>query len=87
MEFTHIRRKFCIKCDSKYFETKYGSNPIISIECEKNFRDYLGPSSMLYIGRVLAGGNIELFKGTTYYGHVSGLGEYIHETELGEEVI
>lgn len=78
-------KKFHIKCSSKYFCTKYGSStPIIIIE-EESELEY-NPPSFLYQGRVLAEGRRELLKGKIYYGHVNGLGEFVHESELGEEV-
>jgi len=80
-------RKFHINCGSKYFDLKYArSNPIIEIEDELDFHNDFKPPSFLYIGRVLAEGKPELLRGKTYYGHVNGLGEFVHETELGEEV-
>ncbi|TET40179.1 MAG: hypothetical protein E3J66_07235 [Dehalococcoidia bacterium] len=79
-------KKFRINCGSKYFELKYGPNSIIEIEEELDFHTDFNPPSFLYIGRVLAEGKPELLRGKTYYGHVNGLGEFVHETELGEEV-
>lgn len=77
-------KKFHIKCGSKYFELKYGDDPIIEIECESHLE--YSPPTFLYQGRILAEGKRELLKGIIYYGHVDGLGEFIHESELGEEV-
>lgn len=77
-------KKFHIKCGSKYFEAKYGDNPIIEIECESQLAH--DPPTFLYQGRVLAEGRKELLDGKIYYGHVRGLGEFVHETELGDEV-
>lgn len=79
-------KKYRIKCGSKYFEFKYGENPIIIIECEIDFHSEFTPPSFLYLGRVLAEGNRDLLRGKTYYGHIKGMGEFVHETELGEEV-
>lgn len=79
-------KRFYINCGSKYFELKYGSKPIIEIEGEMDFHTHFGPPSFLYLGRALAEGKPEMLKGKTYYGHVNGLGEFIHETEFGEEV-
>ena len=77
-------KKFCINCSSKYFETKYGSDPIVIIE--KASALGMNPPTFLYQGRVLAEGRKELLHGIIYYGHVSGLGEFIHVSELGEEI-
>ena len=79
-------KKFHINCSSKYFELKYGDSPVIEIEGETDFHNEYKPPSFLYIGRVLAEGKPELLRGKTYYGHIAGLGEFVHETELGEEV-
>lgn len=79
-------KRFHINCGSKYFTSKYGINPVIEIENEMDIHHSFNPASFLYIGRVLAEGKSELLKGKTYYGHVKGLGEFVHETELGEEV-
>jgi len=79
-------KKFRINCGSKYFELKYAPNPVIEIKNELDFHTNFSPSSFLYIGRVLAEGKPELLKGKTYYGHINGLGEFVHETELGEEI-
>lgn len=79
-------KKFYINCGSKYFELKYGNSPIIIIECELDFHNEFKPPSFLYIGRALAEGKCELLRGKTYYGHVNGMGEFVHETELGEEI-
>ena len=81
-----VNRSFRIKCGSKYFELKYGGSAIIKIECELDFHLEFKPPAFLYIGRVLAEGRPDLLRGKTYYGHVNGLGEFVHETELGEEV-
>ena len=80
-------KKFRVKCGSKYFELKYGDSPVIEIEHELDFHNEFKPPSFLYIGRVLAEGRPELLRGKTYYGHVNGTGEIVHETELGEEII
>ena len=79
-------RKFRIKCGSKYFELKYGQNPVIEIEEELDFHRSYQPPAFLYLGRALAEGKPEMLRGKTYYGHVGGAGEFVHETELGEEV-
>lgn len=75
-----------INCLSKYFDTKYGKGSIVEIEEELDFRHSPTPASFLYLGRCLADGRPELLIGKTYYGKVKGLGEFIHESELGEEV-
>lgn len=79
-------KKYRIKCSSMYFELKYGDSPVIEVERELDFHHEYKPPFFLYLGRVLAEGNIELLRGKTYYGHVKGQGEFIHETELGEEI-
>ena len=79
-------KKFHINCGSKYFDLKYSPNPVIEIESEMDFHDHFNPPSFLYLGRALAEGKPELLRGKTYYGHVQGMGEFIHETELGEQV-
>lgn len=77
-------KRFYINCNSRYFTTKYGDKPIITIE-GKAFLEYT-PPAFLYQGRVLAEGRTDLLKPPIYYGHVEGLGEFIHGKELGEEV-
>jgi len=79
-------KQFYINCGSKYFELKYGHPSIIAIEYELDFRSEFKPPSFLYLGRVLAEGKPELLRGKTYYGHVNGQGEFVHESELGEEI-
>ena len=79
-------KNFYVKCGSKYFDTKYGSPTVIKIEEVTDFHRSFNPPSFLYIGRVLAEGNVSLLRGITYYGHVEGQGEVIHESELGEEI-
>jgi len=80
------RKRFRINCGSKYFHLKYGPLSVIEIEGELDFHTQFAPPSFLYIGRVLAEGKPELLRGRTYYGHVNGQGEFVHETELGEEI-
>lgn len=78
-------KTYRIKGESKYFARKYGSsNPEIEIECALDYHKEFQPPSFLYIGRMLAEG-LPL-DGSTYYGHIKGLGEFVHETEL-EEVV
>lgn len=73
-----------IKGKSKYFLTKYGStNPEIIIEIALDYHEEFKPPSFLYIGRMLAEGLPS--DGNTYYGHINGLGEFVHETELEEK--
>jgi len=78
-------KKFHVNCGSRYFWMKYGDSPIIEIEEESSLG--FNPPTFLYQGRILAEGKKELLKGTIYYGHIDGLGEFIHESELGNEVI
>ena len=82
-------RTFRINCGSKYFETKYGKTATIKIEEELfDFHYHTTPPTFLYMGRVLAEGKRELLDGSkTYYGKVNGLGEVVHESELGEEAL
>ena len=79
-------KRFLVNCGSKYFELKYNSPAIIEIEAELDIHGSFTPPSFLYIGRALAEGKPELLRGKTYYGHIDGLGEFVHETELGDEV-
>lgn len=84
-----IGRMFAVTCGSKYFEMKYGDSPIIKVESDSGME--YNPPTFLYQGRVLAEGRKELLTGKIYYGHVysvrgHGLGELVHESELGEEV-
>ncbi|GAH60925.1 unnamed protein product [marine sediment metagenome] len=65
---------------------KYKPPLVIEIEGEIDFHTCYNPPAFLYIGRVLAEGKPELLRGKTYYGHIHDLGEFVHETELGEEV-
>lgn len=70
-----------IKGNSKYFLSKYGtSNPEILIEEALNFHTKSIPPSFLYLGRALA--EEVSIDGNTYYGHIEGMGEFVHETEL-----
>ncbi len=72
---------YTIKGESKYFQAKYGTpNPQIIIEEKLDFRKEYKPPSFLYLGRALAEG--VPMDGDTYYGHIGGLGEFVHETEL-----
>lgn len=74
-------KAYKIKGESKYFLAKYGtSNPEIIIGEKSDFHDEFKPPSFLYLGRALAEG--VPVDGNTYYGHIEGLGEYVHETEL-----
>lgn len=76
-------KTYKIKGESKYFLTKYGtSNPEIIIEEKLDFHSEFKPTSFLYLGRALAEG--VPVNGDTYYGHVKGLGEFVHESELEE---
>ena len=73
-----------VKGESKYFKIKYGtSNPEILIKEKSDFHKVFNPPSFLYIGRGLAEGLP--MDSNTYYGHISGLGEYVHESELEEK--
>lgn len=74
-------KNYRIKGQSKYFARKYGtSNPKIIIEEALDYHKEFKPPSFLYIGRMLAEGLPT--DGNTYYGHIDGLGEFVHETEL-----
>lgn len=75
-------KKYRIK-ESNYFLRKYNNpTPIIDIEGKLDFRSSSTPASFIYIGRALEA-NLT-FYGQTYYGHIKGLGEFVHETELEE---
>jgi len=74
-------KTYRIKGESKYFLAKYGtSNPEIIIEEKLDFHGEFKPPSFLYLGRALAEGLPA--DSNTYYGHIKGLGEFVHETEL-----
>lgn len=74
-------KSYTIKGESKYFLSKYGSsNPQILIEEKLDFHKEYKPPSFLYLGRALAEG--VPVDGNTYYGHIKGMGEFVHETEL-----
>lgn len=77
-------KTYKINCKSQYFKTKYGDNPTAEVECKESFKAKFSPASFLYLGRCLAEGRDELFTGNTYYCHVDGLGEFLHESELVE---
>lgn len=70
-----------IKGQSNYFLVKYGSyNPEILIEEASDFHLSHTPPSFLFLGRALAEGiSVDSH---TYYGHIDGLGEFVHGTEL-----
>ena len=73
-----------IKGRSKYFEFKYGTfNPEFIAEEQMDYRRQPSPSSFLYQGKALAEG-ISATDGKTVYGHIRGMGEYIHMSELEE---
>ena len=74
-------KTYRVKGESKYFSRKYSTpNPEILIECPLDYHKEFKPPSFLYIGRMLAEGLPP--DGNTYYGHIKGLGEFVHETEL-----
>jgi len=74
-------KKYRVKGKSRYFNRKYGTpNPEILIESSSDYHREFKPVSFLYIGRMLAEGLPT--DGITYYGHINGLGEFVHETEL-----
>ena len=74
-------RTYRIKGQSKYFTRKYGTaNPEIVIESALDYHKEYNPVSFLYLGRILAEGLP--VDGNTYYGHIKGLGEFVHESEL-----
>lgn len=79
-------KTYKVICQSKYFTMKYGDNPTIQIEKEIDYHHSINPAGFHFIGRVLAEGRQELFKVPHYYGYVEGLGEIIHESEIGDEV-
>ena len=74
-------KTYRVKGESKYFSRKYGTpNPEILIECPLDYHGEYNPASFLYIGRMLAEGLPT--DGKTYYGHIDGLGEFVHKVEL-----
>ncbi|GAH49028.1 unnamed protein product [marine sediment metagenome] len=76
-------KTYRVKGQSKYFARKYGSaNPEIVIEGKQDYHHFFSPPSFLFQGRALAEG-IPI-DGNTYYGHIGGLGEFVHESELEE---
>ena len=87
-----MKGKTCtIKGSSKYFENKYGTpNPTIEIEDEDMVLWPNGgwgmqqgnPACLCYAVRSGLEG-IGLV-GKVYYGHIDGLGELVHESELEE---
>lgn len=77
-------KEYKIDCKSEYFKTKYGENCTTIVECKRSYKAEFNPAAFLYLGRSLAEGRKELLEGTTYYCHVNGLGEYLHESELIE---
>ncbi len=78
-------KRFYINCRSEYFKTKHGDPAIIVIEDISSLS--YNPPTFLYQGRVLAEGRLDMLSGTIYYGHIKGLGEFVHESELGNEVL
>lgn len=77
-------KEYRIKGESKYFFRKYGSaNPKIIIEEAADYHEQFNPPSFLYLGRMLAEGLPA--NGNTYYGHINGMGEFVHENELEEK--
>ena len=79
-----------IKGQSRYFKAKYKkTNPLIIIEGtdKELFGCFWGglnknPAAMFY-GMRAGYENLPL-GGQVYYGHIDGLGELVHESELGE---
>lgn len=84
-------KHYRIKGNSPYFRHKYGTpNPIILIEgldTELWTEGWAKSSAVvcyLYANRMMTE-KLPL-GGKVYYGHIEGLGELVHETELGEEI-
>jgi len=74
-------KTYRIKGQSKYFSSKYGTpNPGIIIESKLDYHTSFSPPTFLFQGRALAEG--VPIDGNTYYGHIKGLGEFVHEMEL-----
>lgn len=72
-----------IKGKSRYFLIKYRStNPEIIIEDKLDYHYHSSPPAFLFQGRALA--EDVPIDGNTYYGHINGMGEFVHETELEE---
>jgi len=79
-------KNYKINGNSKYFKRKYGTpNPVFTMEKKLDYRKGFSPATFLYQGRALAEG-LPVSDGNTIYGHIGGLGEFIHESELGEEI-
>jgi len=77
-------KTYAIKGSSKYFNRKYGTpNPKIEIECILDFHNQSSPGAFLFLGRALSEG--VPIDHDTLYGHVNGLGEFVHASELEEE--
>jgi len=83
-------KAYRIKGKSKYFEGKCGTcNPLVVIEgtdVEVFGRSWLGqdgnPVCLMFALRLKHEGLPK--DGQVYYGHIEGLGELVHETELEE---
>jgi len=76
-------KTYRINGSSQYFLRKYGStNPDIIIESKEDYHHSFSPPTFLFQGRALAEG--VPIDGNTYYGHIKGLGEFVHESELTE---
>jgi len=74
-------KTYRIKGSSQYFARKYGSmNPEITIEEKLDYHTSFSPPCFLFQGRALAEGLP--IDGNTYYGHIKGLGEFVHEFEI-----
>jgi len=77
-------KTYRIKGNSKYFQFKYGTpNPEFIAEGQVDYRRQFAPPTFLYQGRALAEG-LPATDGYTVYGHIDGLGEFVHESELEE---
>jgi hypothetical protein len=76
----------------KYFADKYGEeNPEFELKgedrevCGKSWMNMNGnPAALLYAMRTGFGGVST--GGKVYYGKIKGMGEFIHESELGEKI-
>ena len=85
-------KKYRIKGDSPYFKKRYGTpNPIFEIEAKDTDMWEGG----WIVSKVAPCHNYAIrvaeeylpLCGIVYYGHIGHIGELVHETELGEELI
>ena len=85
-------KKYRIKGNSPYFKKRYGTpNPIFEIEAKDTEMwtgGWMVSTAAACYGYAARVADEHLPKnGTVYYGHIGHIGELVHETELGEELI